>query len=92
LLIIFSWLLFEAVENYDAFSSLAKVSLDVCILDVILLRCRSGRCSDAAAEAASKVGFKNVFNVIEGFEGETGNGQRGFSGGWRSYDLPWVQD
>ena len=60
-------------------------------LDVILFLCRSGRRSVAAAEAASRVGFKNVFNVTEGFEGETGNGQRGFSGGWRSYDLPWVQ-
>jgi len=61
-------------------------------LDVILFLCRSGKRSVAAAEAASKVGFKNVFNVVEGFEGETGNGQRGFSGGWRSYGLPWVQD
>ena len=60
-------------------------------LDVILFLCRSGKRSIAAAEAASKVGFKNVFNVTEGFEGEILNGQRGISG-WRSYNLPWVQD
>ena len=59
-------------------------------LDVILFLCRSGKRSVAAAEAASKVGFKNVFNVTEGFEGEILNGQGGISG-WRSYDLPWVQ-
>lgn len=60
-------------------------------LDVILFLCRSGKRSVAAAEAASRVGFKNVFNVVEGFEGETGEGQRGFSGGWRSYGLPYTQ-
>jgi rhodanese-related sulfurtransferase len=61
-------------------------------LDVILLLCRSGKRSAAAAEAASKVGFKNVFNVVEGFEGEVVNGQGVTTGGWKSYDLPWVQD
>jgi rhodanese-related sulfurtransferase len=60
--------------------------------DVILLLCRSGRRSAAAAEAATEAGFINVFNVAEGFEGELDEGQRGFIGGWRSYDLPWVQD
>ena len=61
-------------------------------LDVILFLCRSGKRSAAAAEAASKVGFKNVFDVVEGFEGEVVNGQGVTTGGWKSYDLPWVQD
>ena len=61
-------------------------------LDVILLLCRSGKRSVAAAEAANKVGFKNVFNVVEGFEGEVVNGQGVTSGGWQSYNLPWVRD
>ena len=61
-------------------------------LDVILLLCRSGKRSVAAAEAASKVGFKNVFNVVEGFEGEVVNGQGVTSVGWQSYGLPWVRD
>jgi rhodanese-related sulfurtransferase len=58
-------------------------------LDVILLLCHSGGCSVAAAEAVSRLGFKNVFNVTEGFEGVWGYGN-----GWRarSGDLPWVQD
>ena len=60
-------------------------------LDVVLFLCRSGKRSVAAAEAAYRVGFKNVFNITEGFEGETVNGQR-FVSGWRSYGLPWVQD
>lgn len=60
---------------------------------VILLLCRSGKRSAAAAEAATTAGFKYVFNVREGFEGDLDeNQQRGSSGGWRQRGLPWVQD
>jgi rhodanese-related sulfurtransferase len=55
--------------------------------DAILFLCRSGRRSVAAAEAASRLGFRNVFNVTEGFEGAQGHGN-----GWRAYDLPWAKD
>ena len=37
---------------------------------VVLLLCRSGRRSVLAAEAAAAAGFRHVFNVLEGFEGE----------------------
>ncbi|MCM8613328.1 rhodanese-like domain-containing protein [Accumulibacter sp.] len=61
--------------------------------DAILLICRSGKRSAAAAEAATRAGFTRVFNVLEGFEGEiTADGQRGATGGWRYHGLPWVQD
>lgn len=60
---------------------------------VILLLCRSGKRSAAAAETATAAGFKNVFNVREGFEGDLDeNQQRGSNGGWRQRGLPWVQD
>lgn len=59
----------------------------------ILFLCRSGKRSAAAAEAATKAGFINVFNVAEGFEGDLDTKQqRGASGGWRQRGLPWVQD
>ena len=59
----------------------------------ILLICRSGKRSAAAAEAATRAGFRNVFNVREGFEGDlTADGQRGVLGGWRYHGLPWTQD
>ena len=58
----------------------SKLSKDA----VILLLCRSGKRSAAAAEAATAAGFKHVFNVREGFEGDLNeNQQRGASGGWR---------
>lgn len=56
-------------------------------LDVILLLCRSGRRSVAAADAVSRLGFKNVFNITEGFEGEQGH-----SNGWLTRKLPRVKD
>jgi rhodanese-related sulfurtransferase len=60
---------------------------------VVLLLCRSGHRSAAAAEAAHAAGFTNVFNVSEGFEGDLDEkGRRGRLGGWRYHDLPWVQD
>jgi rhodanese-related sulfurtransferase len=67
----------------------AKVGKD----QVVLLLCRSGKRSADAAEAAAKAGFQNVFNVLEGFEGELDAAQhRGSADGWRFHGLPWVQD
>jgi rhodanese-related sulfurtransferase len=60
---------------------------------VALLLCRSGKRSALAAEAAAKAGFSNVFNILEGFEGEIDERQqRGKGDGWRFHGLPWIQD
>lgn len=60
---------------------------------VALLLCRSGKRSVEAAEAAAKAGLTQVFNVLEGFEGDLDTQQhRGGRGGWRFHQLPWVQD
>lgn len=60
---------------------------------VILLLCRSGNRSALAAEAAAKSGFTQVFNVLEGFEGDLdGTQHRGSGNGWRFRSLPWIQD
>jgi rhodanese-related sulfurtransferase len=60
---------------------------------VVLLLCRSGNRSAQAAEAAAKGGFTQVFNVLEGFEGDLDDAKRrGGSNGWRFHGLPWVQD
>jgi len=59
----------------------------------LLLLCRSGKRSVLAAEAAAAAGFTQVFNVLEGFEGELDDRQqRGHGDGWRFHGLPWVQD
>lgn len=61
--------------------------------DAVLLLCRSGVRSHAAARAAAAAGFDRVYNVLEGFEGQrTHAGHRGEIDGWRRHGLPWVQD
>lgn len=61
--------------------------------DVVLLLCRSGKRSVLAAEAATKAGFRKVYNILEGFEGELdARNQRGHDDGWRFRGLPWTQD
>lgn len=59
----------------------------------ILLLCRSGKRSALAAEAAFNVGFQNIYNILEGFEGDLNkNNQRNQINGWKTHQLPWVQD
>ena len=61
--------------------------------DVVLLLCRSGARSVAAAQALTEARFRNAFNILEGFEGELDDlQQRGTRGGWRFHRLPWIQD
>jgi rhodanese-related sulfurtransferase len=58
----------------------------------VLFLCRSGARSHHAAAAATKAGFKNCYNVLEGFEGDRdANDHRSSVGGWRFAGLPWVQ-
>ena len=58
----------------------------------LVLLCRSGKRSALAAEAATKAGLTNVFNVNEGFEGELdAQNHRGTADGWRHRGLPWTQ-
>jgi rhodanese-related sulfurtransferase len=61
--------------------------------DVLLLICRSGARSAAAAAALTEARFRNAFNVVEGFEGDLDvSQQRGSRDGWRFHRLPWIQD
>jgi rhodanese-related sulfurtransferase len=61
--------------------------------EAVLLLCRSGVRSHAAARAATDAGFRRVYNVLEGFEGQRNHaGHRGEVDGWRRHGLPWTQD
>ncbi|MFO7188489.1 MAG: rhodanese-like domain-containing protein [Pseudomonadota bacterium] len=58
----------------------------------LLFICRSGARSHAAAALAAELGYTNVYNVLEGFEGDKNDaGQRNTVGGWRYHGLPWKQ-
>ncbi len=57
-----------------------------------LLICRSGNRSDEAGKLLVENGFKRVYNIVQGFEGELDdNHQRGTIAGWRFDNLPWEQ-
>lgn len=54
--------------------------------------CRSGVRSHAAAQLMGSMGYANVFNVVDGFEGPPDeNGHRGNRAGWKADGLPWRQ-
>ena len=58
----------------------------------VMFICRSGARSHGAAEAAMRAGWREAYNVLEGFEGDKDAEQhRSSVGGWRKAGLPWVQ-
>ncbi len=57
----------------------------------VVLLCRSGVRSIAAAKRATELGLK-AYNVLEGFEGDPDtHAHRSTRGGWRKRGLPWRQ-
>lgn len=58
--------------------------------DPVFVMCRSGGRSAKAARQLIAAGYTNVWNLVEGFEGDRdpASGQR-ILNGWRNADLPW---
>ncbi len=66
--------------------------------DTILAMCRSGGRSAMTVEQLAQAGYKNVYNIIDGMEGDTVNdpesayhGKR-MRNGWKNAGLPWTYD
>ena len=66
--------------------------------DTLVVMCRSGGRSAAAVNALAQAGFTNVYNVIDGFEGDkvddptsAYDGKR-MRNGWRNSAAPWTYD
>ncbi len=64
--------------------------------DTILVTCRSGGRSAIAANLLAQAGFKNVYNIIDGIEGDAVEdpasvflGQR-LKNGWKNSGCPWT--
>jgi len=66
--------------------------------DTLLVICRSGGRSAKAVDRLAEAGFKQVYNIIDGMEGDTVDDlQSVFHGkrmknGWKNSDLPWTYD
>ena len=70
-------------------SFLAEATERLEAVQPLLLLCRSGARSLAAARALREAGFADVYNVVAGFEGQLDEaGHR--HGGWKD-ELPWRQ-
>ena len=59
----------------------------------IIFICRSGSRSAAASNLLAKAGYKNVYTVVDGYEGDkikkgANKGQR-LVNGWKNNNLPW---
>jgi rhodanese-related sulfurtransferase len=75
--------------NPDFLAELARV---VGKDEPVMFLCRSGVRSHAAAEAATREGWKHAYNILEGLEGDKdAQGHRNTVGGWRKAGLPWTQ-
>ena len=64
--------------------------------DTLMVMCRSGGRSAIAANFLAKAGFKNVYNIIDGMEGDpvqnpasVFQGQR-LVNGWKNSGCPWT--
>ena len=58
----------------------------------VMFLCRSGARSHDSAIAAMQAGYRNAYNILQGFEGDRdAAGHRNTVGGWRAQGLPWVQ-
>jgi rhodanese-related sulfurtransferase len=59
---------------------------------LVIFFCRSGVRSHHAAAAATKAGYSDCYNMLEGFEGDKDTDKhRNTTGGWRAAGLPWEQ-
>lgn len=64
--------------------------------DTILVMCRSGSRSAAAVNIMAKEGFKHVYNIIDGFEGDALKNTDGYQNGkriingWKNSGAPWT--
>lgn len=62
------------------------VPQDACVI----FMCRTGGRSHNAANIAATLGYKNAYNMLEGFEGEANAfNQRTLINGWKHAGLPW---
>ena len=68
----------EALEDKDLDKS-----------STIILLCRSGNRSAYAATLMYKAGYKNVYTVIDGFEGDKNANKERLVNGWKNSKLPW---
>ena len=86
------WQSFPSMAVNSSFVEETRSAIGTANDTPVLLLCRSGGRSRAAAIALTRAGFGRAFNVAGGFEGDLDSErQRGHSNGWKAAGLPWKQ-
>jgi|GEM_PF-184124 len=87
--------MFKLKPNPDFVAGVKKIAG---LTDTLLVTCRSGGRSAMAVNQLAAAGFKNVYNITDGVEGDmikdpdnVFNGQR-MKNGWKNSGLPWTYD
>mgnify|MGYP001439347702 CR=1 FL=1 len=85
------WMSYPGWHANPHFLGQLKQSVDTEALALFI--CRNGQRSHRAAEAATLAGWRDCYNVLEGFEGDLNpaSGHRGELNGWKARRLAWVQ-
>lgn len=64
--------------------------------DMIMIMCRSGHRSSASVNRLAKVGFTNVYNIVDGYEGDVVADEDSYykgkraKNGWKNSSAPWT--
>jgi rhodanese-related sulfurtransferase len=86
------WQMFPSMQVNPAFATQAQMAVGTPGDTPVLLLCRSGARSRAAAMALTGTGYRQAYNVAGGFEGDLdAEGHRGRVNGWKAAGLPWKQ-
>lgn len=83
------WAFYPGMVPNPDFS--AQLDMQVDKEALVIFMCRTGGRSHHAAVTAAQLGFTEVYNMLEGFEGEANKlKQRTLINGWKHANLPWT--
>jgi rhodanese-related sulfurtransferase len=85
----------KTYPNMSINSNFVKQVCKICINPKfkIFSLCRSGQRSIETSRILTNAGYKECYNVLDGFEGDKNdNNHRGKNGGWKFEGLPWKQN
>ena len=82
------WAFYPGMVPNPAFVEQLAQNVDKSL--TVIFMCRTGGRSHNAAAVAQQLGYANVLNMLEGFEGEANHlKQRTLINGWKHAGLPW---
>ena len=96
-MILLPWQSYHDGQQNPDFLSILKSKINIFFNEntsdiSLIFICRSGVRSNYSANYLANLGYKNCYNIIDGFEGKmNSNNQRSMINGWKYNNLPWRQ-